>query len=103
MQKVSRCGILRTQRLCPETASAPIEPGWKHGSVVEANQIIGTKHLRKIAEVVIFESAGVAVHVQQPRAGAVRPRLLRDQFFRKMVVEVGDQPADIDYRKRRSG
>ncbi len=95
LKKIARRGIAGTERLRPRSAAASIKARWKHASVVEDHQVARVQQLRKVAELPIIPAAGVrlprrTVNVQQSRARSVGQRLLRNQFIRKLVIEIGD-------------
>jgi hypothetical protein len=73
-----------------DAGAAAIQPGGKHSSVVEDNQIGGSQQIREIEKLAIREPATRFLHVQHPRRRAIRKGLLRDQVVGKMVVEVGN-------------
>src|SRR4051812_32035259 len=58
--------------------------------VVDDDQIAGAEELGQRADLRMRDRTGLAVEVQQARAAARRRRLLRDQFRRKVEVEVAD-------------
>jgi hypothetical protein len=46
---------------------------------------------RKISEVIVVNRAGITIKNQHARAGAISERRLRNEFRRKIKVEVGDE------------
>ena len=48
------------------------------------------KELRKVAKDPIFPSAFSAIHDEHARRRPIRKRLLRDEFRRQLIIEVGD-------------
>ena len=101
-KKVSGRGIARTHRLRPHATATAVKPRGKHPSVVEYHQVAGAQKVRKIAELSIFEATvgqgsrtlpDTTLQMQQARAGTIRQRLLRNQFCRQFVMEIGDQHA----------
>ena len=70
----------------------------KDTSVVKNQEIGGTKQVGEIPELLVLSGAGTAREQQQPRAGAVRQRLLRDKFRGQLVMEIGDQHACLIIR-----
>ena len=68
-----------------------IEAGGEHAGVIEHQTVAGMEVGRKVTEGVILPGARLAVDHQHARGGAVGERLLCDQFFGEMVVEIGKQ------------
>jgi hypothetical protein len=82
-----------------DAGAAAIQPGGKHSSVVEDQEIRGSQEIWEIEKVAIREAATRFLHVQHPRCRAIRKGFLRDQVVGKMVVEVGNLHQS-DYRER---
>jgi hypothetical protein len=57
-EKIARRGILRAERLGLHTAASSIETRGKYARVVEDDEIVGVKQIRKVAEVPVGECAG---------------------------------------------
>ena len=68
-----------------------VEPGGEHARVVQHQAIAGMEERRELAESSILPGSRFAIHHQHARRGAIRERLLRDQLFGKVVVEIGKQ------------
>src|SRR5262249_5420900 len=66
-----------------------IEPRRKYTGIVQDDAIARPHVRRKITKGSVFPSAAPAIHPQHPRSRAIRERLLCDQFFGEMIVEIG--------------
>jgi hypothetical protein len=62
----------------------------KYAGIVEDQQIIGLKQVRKIAELAIIIVAAGPLQIQHSRAVTRRQRLLGDEFGGKIEVEAGN-------------
>ena len=62
----------------------------KHFRIVDDEDVARPEQLGKIAELTMNEGASLAVEHQQPAAASFNGRLLRDQFVRKLEIEVGN-------------
>src|SRR5256885_1333119 len=67
------------------------KPRRKHSAVIKNQNISGTKMLGEISESIISERASPAVQDKHPRSRPIRERLLRNEFFGKMKIEIGDE------------
>src|SRR5690606_3789795 len=67
----------------------PEQPRRNHPGVVEHQQVAGLQQLRQVTHLQVGERALARWHHQQPAGGTLGQRLLRDQFLRQVVVEVG--------------
>ncbi len=74
-----------------EAARGGEEARGKHAGVVEDQQVAGLEQRGQVGEVVVGEGAGAAVERHHAAAAAHRGRLLRDEVFGEVVVEVGDE------------
>lgn len=93
VKKVAGSGITRTQRLRLKTGTTSIEASGKHACVVEDQEIVGAEKIGKIAKLLVAKVSGRGRKMKQARGRAVRQRLLRDQFGREFVIEIGDEHA----------
>lgn len=91
LQKVACCGIARANWLRASAFAAAIKTRGKDASVIENNEIAGAQQVGKIAEEAIRVLTGGSLKTQHAGAVACGERFLRDEFFREMKVEVGDQ------------
>jgi hypothetical protein len=66
------------------------QPCRKHAGVVDDDEIAGAQESGKRGDVGVDNGPAVAIESQQARRAAVRRRLLRDQFGRKVEVELTD-------------
>ena len=57
-----------------------IQPRRNHAAVVQNKQVAFAQHLGKISKHAVGVFARLAIESQHTRAGALRRRLLRDQF-----------------------
>ena len=92
-KKVARCGIMRTENLRLKTSAAAIQTRGKHPGVVEDDEVVGAEQVREIAELTIRKSARCGGKVKKARRCTVGEGLLGDQFFRQIVMKIGDQHA----------
>ena len=60
-------------------------------AIVDDQQVAGVKNLGQIGKLAIGVKAGCAVEVKHPAGPALGGRLLSDESFRKIEVEVGDE------------
>lgn len=72
-----------------------VEAGREDFRVVEDDAIAGMNVAGEIAKVAIGPSACGAIDDEQPRTGSVGERLLSDEFFGKIEVEVGDEQISL--------
>ena len=87
------------------TPIATKKPGREHSRVVKYNAIAILCIGREIAKHAILKRAFRAVDHQHPRAVAFGKWLLRNQFFRQFVIEIGNPHSsrlkeDVDPRHR---
>ena len=93
-----RVGILISQSAIPP----PRRPNNRAGNtrvLLNTTRSPAAQQLRKLAKPPVPQLR-TRRHMQQPRPRPVRQRFLRNQFFRKFVMEVRDQHA-LDYRDSR--
>ena len=88
MEKVARRRISGADRLRLQAGAAAVKAGGKDAAAVEDEQVARANHIGEISELSIFIPAGSAREVQHAGAAAVGKRLLRDQLFREVKVEV---------------
>jgi N6-L-threonylcarbamoyladenine synthase len=74
--------------------TVPVYSRRKDFRVIEHQAIVGIHPLRELAKMVIGPTLLDAIEDQHPRCCAILKRLLRDLFFRQMIVEVGDAHVD---------
>ena len=67
-----------------------VEARGNDAAVVEDEKVAGAQMFSEISEGIVAEIAGCTVHDQHAACAALGGRLLRDQFFGQIVVEVGD-------------
>jgi len=65
----------------------------KYTAVVEGEDVSRAKMFRQISEVIVFEPAGCSIEHEHSRSRPVKERLLRNQLFWKMKIEVRDKHA----------
>ena len=90
-QKVTCRGIVRANRLRTSAFAAAIESSGKDTGVVEDDEIAGTQPIGKIVEEAIGILATGSLKMKHAGAIAGGERLLGDEFFGEMKIEVGDQ------------
>jgi len=91
VQELARGGIARAERLGFEAGATSVKTGGKYFRVVEDQKVGGTEEIGEVAELAIVELAVGGRKVEEAGGGAVGERLLGDEFFGEMVVEVGDE------------
>lgn len=91
LEKVATGGIARAERLGLESGAAPIEARGEDARIVEDKEIGGAEEVGEIAELAVFEVAGRRGEMEKAGGGAVFQRLLCDEVFGKMVIEIGDE------------
>ena len=62
-----------------------------HARVVKDQQIARLQELREVCEEVVAQTAGCAIQHQHPARSALGGRVLGDEFFGQIEVEVGDE------------
>ena len=80
------------QQLYPSSGAGlyPLEPSGQHPALIGDQKITGSEVLSYVAEDPIFQSAGLPVENQQPRAVSRLQRNLGDTLFRQIIIEVCD-------------
>jgi hypothetical protein len=73
-----------------------VQPRRNDARVVEHHQIAGTQFLREVGHAPVTQRAGCAVQAQQAAGAALRQRVLRDQFRRQGVMEIGAAHGPMD-------
>ncbi len=83
----------RQQNLNPARAvfAAAVEARWKHAGIIENQAVASGEIAGEIPEPAVFPLSGGAIDHQHPRSGAFGEGFLGDEFFRKMVVEIGNE------------
>ena len=94
-QEVFRSGISLTQGLSFVSAPSPVQAGGKHARVIEDNQIIWAKEIRKIPEAAVLNAARLPIQQQHARRRAINQRFLCDQVFGEEIVEFRDKHLQI--------
>jgi hypothetical protein len=97
LQKLLCRSIAWAHRLRVRSAAMSVKARRKHLRIVEDDKVTFPKQVRKLAEHAIADLAVITSHVQHARGGAIHKRFLRDQFFGKVEVEVGDEHELIVY------
>ena len=93
VKKVPGRGILRGEGLRTQAFAAAVESRGKDSGVVEYDQVAGMEKIGKITELAIGEKSGGALEVQHAGTIAGGKWFLRDEFFGKMKVEIGNKHA----------
>ena len=93
LKEVAGGGILRAYGLRALAAPTPVKAGWKDSRVIENQQVVRSKKVRKLTKSAILASRRDALwtrpaKVEHARGSAVHQRDLRDAFRWQMVVEV---------------
>jgi hypothetical protein len=63
-------------------------------TVIQNEDVAGSKMFGQTAKVIVTRSASASIQNQHARRGAVRERLLRNELFGKMEIEVRDEHFD---------
>jgi hypothetical protein len=80
------------------TGQTPAEKArGKDFGVVEHEEIAAREQFRQIAEVTVGKAAGLAIEHQQARVAPGQRRLLCNQFWREVEIEVGNVQS-VHYR-----
>jgi hypothetical protein len=90
-QDFNEAGGLGRAGLRARSGAGGEEARGQDAGVVEDEEIAGLEELREVGEEVVAEGAGGAVEDQHPAGAALGGRVLGDQFFRQVEVEVGDE------------
>src|SRR5438477_92041 len=90
-QEFARSWVPWAERLRTFTGAMSEKPGGKNSAVVEYQDIAGVQMLGEIPELIISKCPGAPVQHEHSRSRPIRERLLCDEFFRKMKIEVGDE------------
>ena len=91
MKKIARSWISPADRLGVKAATVSVKARGKNAAAVEDQQVAGAEKSRKVSEFSVLEPAGKARDMQHTRTAAHGKGLLRDQFFRQVEIEVGNQ------------
>src|SRR5664280_3094432 len=94
-KEVFRRGILGRERLRARAAAMSEKARRQYLGIVKNQQIVGPQQLGKVAKNEVVQAIVTATEAQHPRSGPVRQRLLRDQFLRQAIVEIGNQHTAI--------
>lgn len=86
-------GVTRAQALRLKTGAASVKTRRKNSGVVENQEIVGAEKIGEITKLPIVKYPHVGRKMQETRGRAVRQGLLRDQFGRQFVIEIGDEHA----------
>ena len=70
----------------------------ENSRVIEDNQIVRAKQVGELAEKPVFDPSGRRVEMKKARSRPVWKGLLRNQFWREIVMEIGDQHATLIIR-----
>lgn len=86
----------------PKTAAPSIEASRKNFGVVEDDEVAGSENVRDFAKIAVQERPLLGRKMKQAGGSAIGEGLLGDEFFRKIVVEIGDEHAKmiIEIRRR---
>lgn len=93
LKKIARGRIVRTQLLGLESRTVSVKARGKHSRVVEDEQVIGLEKIGEIAKLPVQKLPGGGGKMKQARVRAIGQRLLRDQFGREIVIEIGNEHA----------
>src|SRR5262249_4095992 len=109
-QEVFGRGVPWTHTLRALPRAMTEETRGKDAAVVHHQQILSSQKIGEVNELLVGGVAVISAEVQHARSAAINQRLLRDQLFGKMKIEVGNQhsrdyrPPFLVYRcPRRSG
>lgn len=89
-EKITRCGIVRTEDLGACPLAAAIKARRNDARVVEDEEIASPQQVREIPELAVRKDAVAGLDVQHPRLVAGGQRLLCNQLLRKVIVEIGN-------------
>ncbi len=90
VEKITGCGIARTERLSADACAAAIEPGRKDASIVEDDEIAGVQQLGEVAEEAIGIFAAGTLQMEHAGTVAGGKGFLGDEFGGKVEVEIGN-------------
>src|SRR5215472_10206883 len=96
-QEVFSRGVPWTYALRALPRTMPEETRGKDAAVVHHQQIVSPQKVGEVNELLVGPRAAIAAEMQHTRSAAINQRLLRDQLFGKMKIEVGNQHSG-DYR-----
>ena len=94
LEEIAGCGIVKAKRLRMEAGTSSVQAGWKDFRVIEYDQVGGAEEVGEITKCAIVKCTGFGIQVQQAGGSAVGKSLLRDEFFGKVVIEVGNEHRD---------
>jgi hypothetical protein len=95
MQEVAHGGILGAKRLRMESGAVSEEAGGDDTRVVQDEQVIGPQEAWKIPELRVAELTGNPPQAEHSSRSPVHERLLCDQFFWELEVEIRDEHTTI--------
>jgi hypothetical protein len=73
------------------TAAMSIEASGENAGVVEHKAVAGMDVGREVAKAAVFPDAALAMENEHARRIALRQRLLGDEFFGKVIVELREE------------
>ncbi len=91
VKKIAGGGVAAADGLGAKAGAVSVETGGKDASVVENYNIVRTEEIGKVAELAVLIRAGGAFEVQHAGTVARGERLLGDEVFGEMEVEIGNQ------------
>jgi hypothetical protein len=91
VKKIARGGVPGADRLRPQTGTASVKASRKDAATVQHQQVAGTKQAGKVSKYSIFKITRGAREMQQSGTTAVHERLLGNQIFREVEIEVRNQ------------
>lgn len=91
VKEIASGGVAAADGLGSEAGAMPVETGGKNASVVKNYNVVRAQKIGKIAEMAVVKLSGCAVEVQHAGTIACGKRLLGDEFFGKMEVEIRNQ------------
>ena len=92
-EKVASGRAMRAQRLRFKSGSATVETGRKDFCVVEDQEISGPQQIGKTMELAIDDMSTLRRKMKKAGSGPVVERLLGDEFFGEVEIEIRDEHA----------
>lgn len=95
VKKLFHRRIARAKWLRMQARAMSKKAGWDNTSVIQDQEVSGTEKLREISKMIVAEPSGSAIHVKHASRRTVRKRLLRNEFFWEMEIEIRDEHSRI--------
>lgn len=90
VKEVAAGGIAGAHGFGMESGATSVEARGEDFRVVEDQQVGGAEEIGEVAECAVLKNSCAGIEVEQAGGGTVGERLLGDEFFGEVEVEIGD-------------